>query len=334
MLLSERSASIQRTQVLTAAVKLFENPFALQHLIPTLWLFTESDFATFVVPNTCFGVFGALAGPLLTNNVRPQIPQILIQTAFALLFNWTNILVHALANQCEPDSVLEDSLNKPKRPIPTGRISAAQTRQLLVWALPVVLAINWWLGTWIETTFFFHLTWMYTHLGGGDSGFILRNVILAGAYGLSNLGSLRLAAGSPTISITTRGYVWVALISAVALTTAQVPDMKDQAGDASRGRRTCPLVLGDEVARWTIAVPVAIWSLALPAGFFTLGVGGCAIPSGLGATVVYRIIRCRNQIDDYYTWKLWTVWIAALYALPLFADSQAFIGVAAAVIKG
>ena len=32
------------------------------------------------------------------------------------------------------------------------------------------------------------------------------------------------------------------------------------AGDRARNRRTLPLVLGDWIARWTIAVPVMIWS--------------------------------------------------------------------------
>lgn len=36
-------------------------------------------------------------------------------------------------------------------------------------------------------------------------------------------------------------------------------DMKDQDGDRSRGRRTAPIVLGDVVARSTIAI--SFWSV-------------------------------------------------------------------------
>jgi hypothetical protein len=38
-------------------------------------------------------------------------------------------------------------------------------------------------------------------------------------------------------------------MNSVILTTMRVKDLKDQAGDLTRGRKTVPLVLGDEVSR-------------------------------------------------------------------------------------
>lgn len=32
----------------------------IMHGLQTFWLLTESDFWTFVIPNTAFGIFGAL----------------------------------------------------------------------------------------------------------------------------------------------------------------------------------------------------------------------------------------------------------------------------------
>ena len=299
-----------------------KDAFYPKKLIRTLWLFTESDFATFVIPDTCFGLFGALAGPLLTTNTQPQMAQVLYRSILALLFNWANLLVFDLANQGQEEAFLEDNINKPWRPIPTGRITVAQTRRLLMWSLPAVLAINWYLGGWIETSLLFHLTWMYNHLGGGEENFFVRNIIIAFAFGLYNFGSLQIANGLDN-EVTETGFQWTILISCVILTTMHIQDMKDQVGDALRGRRTCPLVIGDLAARWTIAVPVAIWSVVCP-WFFGTGINGYLIPCGLGSFIILRILLLNDKRHDRNTWKLWTAWTALLYLLPVIAEPSIF----------
>ena len=289
-------------------------------VIRTLWLFVESDFATFAIPDTLFGVFGALSGSLLTTNRFPTISGVLCRGLVALLYNFSNLLTFDLANQGQPDAALKDSINKPWRPIPTGRISVAQTRRLLLWTLPVVLGVNFLLGCWQETALLFTLTWMYNYLGGGEDGFVSRNIIIGAAYGLYNAGSLRITAGLDH-TITSYGYKWIILISSVILTTMHVQDLKDQVGDAAKGRRTCPLVLGDWAARWTIAVPVALWSVVCPR-FLAVSLYGYLVPCGVGALIVLRILVFNDKAHDRKTWQLWTAWTALLYLLPVIAQSS------------
>jgi 4-hydroxybenzoate polyprenyltransferase len=286
-----------------------------------LWLFTESNFTTFVIPDTVFGIFGALAGPLLTSNASPDLLAILSRLPQVLLYNWSNLLIFDLANQRHPDAVVEDALNKPWRPLVTGRITATQTRRLLLASLPIVLAINWYLGVWKETALLFSLTWMYNDLRGGDDDFILRNLIIGFAFGLYNGGALRIACGLDH-TITNYGYYWVVLISGVIFTTIHVQDMKDQTGDQSRGRRSAPLVLGDYAARWTVAVPVILWSTACP--FLDLGPLGYIIACGVGSIIVGRLFGLRSVQADHRTWQLWTAWTAFLYLLPLIKSPGVF----------
>lgn len=295
---------------------------SLSYFVDTLWLFTKSDFATSILPNTVFGISSALAGSFLTKNESPDLLVILSRVPQVLLFNWANILIFDLANQSLPDAVVEDSCNKPWRPLPSGRITISQTRRLLLASLPIALAINWSLGAWEETVLLFVLTWMYNDLKGGDENFIVRNLILGFALGLYNSGSLRVACGNDQ-PISTLGYYWIVLISCVIFTTMQIQDMKDQVGDEARGRRTAPLVLGDNAARWTIAVPVAAWSVICP---FFLGVGplGYFITCGYGSFIVGRLFMLRSECADRTTWKLWTGWTALLYLLPLIRNSLAF----------
>ena len=288
----------------------------------TFWLFTKSDFATFLVPDTLFGVFGALAGPLLSSNETPDLLMILGRLPQVLLYNWANLFVCDLANQRLPEAVDEDRGNKPWRPLPSGRITMTQARRLLLVSLPTVLAINWVLGAWEETALLFTLAWMYNDLGGGDEDFVTRNLMNALAFAQFNGGTLKIACGIDQ-SITSLGYSWIILISCVIFTTMHVQDLKDQTGDKARGRRTAPLVLGDEVARWTLAFPIVAWSAICPL-FLNVGLSGYVITYVLGFLLVMRIFLWRSVDADRKTYKLWAAWIIVLYMLPVIKNPLVF----------
>jgi len=280
-----------------------------------LWLFTESDFATFVVPDTAFGFFGALAGSAISSSNTHDLYSCLRRLPLVLMSNWLNLLIFDLANQVAPESITEDTINKPWRPLPAGLVTPRQTQYLLLASVPLVLISNYILGAGYEAAVLVALTWMYNGLGGGNDHFVVRNLIICVAFGYYNEGSLRVALGQPDAPLTPAAWIWVVMISAVIFTTMQAQDMKDQAGDRTRNRSTVPLVLGDTVARWTIAVPVAVWSFACPA-FWNLGPLGYLAPVGLGFSVVLRILWLRSVEADRRTWQMWTAWTAVLYALP------------------
>ena len=187
-----------------------------------------------------FGIAAALSGPRLTNNASPDFLEVLGRLPSVVLWNWLNLLIFDLANQRHPESVLEDTVNKPWRPLPSGRISIAQTRRLLLFALPVVLGINDYLGAWEETVLLFTLTWMYNDLGGGDDGFAVRNLVIAAAFSQYNKGALRVAARMG-FSVPPTAWWWLCITSGVIGTTMQIQDLKDQDGDRARNRHTAPL---------------------------------------------------------------------------------------------
>ena len=277
----------------------------------TIWLFTESNIPTFVFPNTAFGILSALAGAQLLSSEAPPAIQILLRVPLVILFNWTNVFIFDLSNQRFPDSIAEDKLNKPWRPICIGRITPNETRQLALVSIPLVLAFNAALGVWRETALLLILTWLYNDLRGGDE--LSRDFIIATAFAIYNHGSLRIAAGS-TAEISTNGYLWIGVISATILMTMQVQDLKDMKGDSSRGRKTWPLVLGSVASRWIIAVSILGWALLCmwfwDAGF--IGVG----PLGLGGYVAWRALYLKEPGQDGTTWRLWCLWTALLYAMP------------------
>ncbi|KAF2807448.1 uncharacterized protein BDZ99DRAFT_500639 [Mytilinidion resinicola] len=236
-----------------------------------LYLITIEDTPTFILPNTIFGLSSALT-PSLTNctshasPVTPLPRNLLLQAVIhTLLFNWTNLLLFDLSNQRL--TCAEDRLNKPWRPIPSGRMTAVTMRRWLICCIPLVLAYNHFiLSTGGETAVLIILTWCYNDLGGGDENWLVRNGIIACAFGGYNLGSLlRVSAGTlyPTSSLSPRmgvevshlGLTWTTLVSTVIFSTMHVQDMKDVAGDLAQGCRSLPIVYGRQVAGWSVAVP-------------------------------------------------------------------------------
>ncbi|KAG8166799.1 hypothetical protein KVR01_002488 [Diaporthe batatas] len=223
-----------------------------RYILDLLWGFTESDFATFVVPDMAFGLLGALSRSLLINGDCPSRNEIFRRVPVLLAFNWTNLLVFDLANQRSPGSVAEDRINKPWRPIPTGKISPQQTRRTMLVIVPLSMCLNYHLGVWVQGSLIHLITWLYNDLGGGDE-VILREVLIAVGYAMFNSGSLKISACGrkerERCQMNSQGLAWTGIISAVIFTTMQIQDLKDQRGDQLRGRKTVVLFLGQEFSR-------------------------------------------------------------------------------------
>lgn len=106
-----------------------------------------------------------------------------------MLFVWSNLIVFEMANQRNAGD--EDALNKPHRPIPSGRLQSSGMRRIFLLAVPLVLLISWSLHTLHESVVSIALTWMYNDLGGGADNFIVRNVIIVTAFAVYNIGALK-----------------------------------------------------------------------------------------------------------------------------------------------
>ncbi|KAK2049812.1 hypothetical protein LZ31DRAFT_288277 [Colletotrichum somersetense] len=286
--------------------------------IPRLiWDFTESNFFTFVAPNTAFGLLGALTGLPLTSGHATAL-SILQRFPLIVAFNWYSVLVFDLANQRGPESVAEDHANKPWRPIPAGKVTPEQTRKAMLVAIPAVMAMNYALDVWREGIVILILTWLYNDLRGGDE--LVRDPIIAVAYFFFNTASLKIAIGGHADAvITDEGYAWASIISAVILTTMQVQDLKDQAGDRGRGRATVPLFFGDKVSRLSLSLLVPLWSCVC---VYVWRIRSLAVllPTLSGALVVVGVLRTRTPKTDAWAWKFWCLWTVCLYSLPLVGN--------------
>ncbi|KAL5339971.1 UbiA prenyltransferase family [Aspergillus crustosus] len=312
------------TFTMPSPLSLLSKPLSLLSL---LYEFSESDIPTFVLPNSAFGLLASLSAPLLLENIPtppPLLNLLLSAVPRMLLFNWTNVFVFELANQRLPDSVKEDTANKPWRPLPRGRITSEQTRRLLLVSVPVVLGASVAMGVGVESGLILLLAWMYNDLGGGDE--VSRDVIIAVAYDVFLVASLRIgvlstsSAVSPsqalpsTISISKTGYTWLGIIGLVIATTMQVQDLKDQVGDKLRNRKTWPIVLGDSFSRKWIAACIPFWSVVCVV-FWKTPVLVSLVPIVLGLWVSLTVLLGSG---DARAWRGWCLWQVALYVLPIW----------------
>ncbi|KAM0798130.1 UbiA prenyltransferase family-domain-containing protein [Usnea florida] len=284
--------------------------------VHTIWLVTRNDLKSIVFPETAFGICSALSGPMITSNNSPDVDSILNRIPLVLLWTWINVLIFDLANQRLPNSIVEDSINKPWRPIPSGRLSPCEARRLLLAVVPVAILVTFYTGGMEETIFMNTLEYMYNDLGGADENFVVRNLINAAGFICYSAGATRVASGHGQHSLNQKAYHWLAIIGAIVFSTLQMQDMADQEGDRARDRRTLPLVLGDWTARWTISMPVILWSFICPA-FWEVHLYCWILPVFLGSVVAYRALVFRDAVSDKKTWIIWNLWITSLYLLPL-----------------
>ncbi|KAH0831842.1 hypothetical protein J3R83DRAFT_12692 [Lanmaoa asiatica] len=174
-----------------------QNSDFLYHL-HTLFLFTKADVRTALVPQVCHE----------SSSVTPLNST--IKTVFALAvapvchlshiihvvaWIWLHLLTCNIANQVKaPD---EDKINKPFRPLPSGRITEYHARALRWILVPVCLAVSAAYSTELLYTSLELqiLTVLYSELHG-DECFLWKNSLTAVMYGCAGVGGVLLASTS------------------------------------------------------------------------------------------------------------------------------------------
>lgn len=269
-----------------------------------------------IIPVTVLGVLSALSRQFYSVEVQ----DVLSRVPHTLLWVSLNVLIFSISNQRDPGSILEDTLNKPWRPIPSGDCSPTQARRLLLFLIPTVLfACYLYLGAAEETSLCLLCTWLYNDLGGADEQFSIRNGLNSIAYILYGSGALRVALAHTQGVLSIQAYEWLSLIAAIIFTTMQVQDLKDQAGDRARGRSTAPLDLGDGISRWSIAIGVVVWSAIVPFYWHSKPVG-YVMPAVMAALVAVRVLFLRTVEHDKATYKAWGLWLMSCFLIPVVKD--------------
>ena len=302
---------------------------SVAYKLHTLYLFTYSDLKTVLLPSIIFSLLNA---PILSLGCSPTLAWLFTAAVRATIWAWLNLLLFCLHNQRLTGAISEDSLNKPWRPLPAQRLSQRDASRLLLVLYPILYMAGAVLGGLQEIVVLTGLNFLYNDLEGAESGFLPRNLINACGIVCYAAGSLKVAVGScgllslyshsehllndQLILLQPLTGQWLTLIGVVVFSTIHASDLRDRAGDAVRQRRTLPLLIGDWASRWSVVIPLLLCSV-LCAWFWAVGVFGYIMVGGLGAVFTIRTLTKRTAEDDRVTFRIWSAWIIAIYALPL-----------------
>ncbi|KAL7948443.1 UbiA prenyltransferase family domain-containing protein [Trichoderma barbatum] len=284
----------------------------------TLLLFTKSDIKTVILPQSIFAITAVCSTTKLTTaslgwgSEFAHVWGVASRVPLMLAWIWLNLLVEDIANQRLEGSIVEDAVNKPWRPLPSRRLTPEQARNWLVVAIVVAVSSSIVLGGYTASITLMLFIWMYNDLDGSNSGIWIRNALNACGLMCFSWGALATLSGGELLP---RGFTWILVTGAIIMTTVHAQDLPDIDGDMARGRQTVPLLYGETAARVSLAVMVMFWSVVCPL-FWDASRWGWVASTGIGSTMSVLALQKRGQWWDEVVWKLWCLWMAALYLLP------------------
>ncbi|KAJ6520601.1 UbiA prenyltransferase family [Mycena vulgaris] len=264
----------------------------------TLVLFTYTDFKTIVLP---VSIFASVAAPV-------RFPGRLIYGTF---WTWLHLLQVGVSNQYT--SISEDIVNRPWRPLPSGRISpksAAVLRWLLV---PICMLASIPFGSEVGLSSLSLTLLLIAHdeIGAGRN-WAGKNIINSMGYLSFELGATKIMNANPQLdSIALQSLVCNGLVT---LTTIHAQDFSDIHGDIALGRVTFP-IYAPRASRLFTPLTLAMWSVFLGCSW-DLGPGSHFLLCGLGGVVGWRLFQFRTPNDDAHTFVVYTVWLLLIHILP------------------
>nr|WBQ21652.1 (-)-epi-alpha-bisabolol synthase [Stachybotrys sp.] len=294
---------------------------SLGHHLYTLYLFSATDIDCIIATSMVFGFLNAAIAPALSMGPALTVLGMIKAAPVMLLQVWGVLLLTEFHNQRHPESTAEDLINKPWRPVPSGRVTTQQVNILLYLIYPFNILVSSMVGGLVPclTTSVFAI-W-YNEFGGAADPFLKgwhNGVGITGFWA----GTLEVATGSSIFSGEGTAAVWLAILMAMVTTTSQMQDFRDMDGDAAAGRKTIPLVIGDMPSRILSGLSVFAWT-ATTCWYWNVSWQQGMLPTVTALALVGNLFRDRTRKGDAITWKLWSPWVFSLFFMPFLKHYQA-----------
>ncbi|KAA1470692.1 hypothetical protein DENSPDRAFT_713581 [Dentipellis sp. KUC8613] len=252
--------------------------------------FSWRDWSTTLIPGSLFA-FGALRTLPLADAVRSYLFLVTWLTPYIYFFNLSNQIT----------GVDEDKINKPDRPIPSGKVTLAGAQRRWAAALSVFVGVAAYAPALMPATLCWILTIAFLILTpGGDHWFGKNNVAMAtGTWALLQASWVAIAPTTPKVEV----YIYA--VSAWAGLITHIQDLRDLKGDIAVGRYTLPIAFGDRGSRLIISfvfIPMAVYVLHL-AGIMRLAPVTLSV---LHVILMYRVLRMGGPRYDHKTYMFYT----------------------------
>lgn len=286
--------------------------------IYTLYLFTCNNISDIIIPSLLFASLSASVASKFSLGPDQDLTSILVSVPKMLLWSWSNLLIFNLSNQRSAASIKEDLVNKPWRPLPSGRLAPGDASRLFHCWRPTVLLISLRLGGLAPSVSIILLSYVYDERGAALNP-ITKNLINGLGIGSYFAGPFEVVTRRSILSGNGGAALWLLLIMAAIVTTSHAQDLRDQEGDMAAGRETLPNMVGDMNARllamagiigWT-CVAASYWGLGWIKGG-TLGIAGILMAGNM--------LLNKTREGDMLTWRLFPLWMLSLFLMPVWAS--------------
>ncbi|MGV9881339.1 UbiA family prenyltransferase [Streptomyces sp. NPDC003006] len=273
------------------------------------WLFISADRWTTIFPATCF-VTAAVV------HARPAPPAAAITLASGALYFWLFVYEHALANQLV--GVEEDRVNKPFRPLVTGRSSVRGARLRLVAVRILFPLYGYWLGV-LEWALMWQILSLLQHEYGWCRHWVGRNVYT----GVGVIAQLA-AAWEMVTAMTPDAWRWIITLTVTVTLLVSVQDLHDITGDRAVHRRTMPLVFGETRTRVFLCAGFAIGPAAIhhflmaPAGPHWWIIATDVLLGGWSLLLSVRVVMWRGREADRRSYRLVEQWYTLALAASIY----------------
>jgi 4-hydroxybenzoate polyprenyltransferase len=285
--------------------------------LKTVYLFVRNYNAIIIMWSTIGAIcsrrltrrqYGTFEFPGIIPYLSTELPEILQSILLPVIWVTLVTISFSISNQRQPSSIKEDTLNKPYRPIPSGRITPQRATVFLMVSNILGFAFSWAVGA--NKLFLFQMvvSYMYNDMGGGDSHYAIRDTL--NGLGLTTwaFGATSAAKGLDVAFSNADLVAGMVMILAIA-TTNGIQDFRDLYGDRKCGRGTFPLLVGESRARYILAMAVLTWSFGIVP---TLHVPLLSIQTVLGIIIACRLVLFRKCKSDRLTTEIWYAWSAML----------------------
>lgn len=216
----------------------YYHPGIILHEFHVLWKFINNDIWDTILPS----LLAFFTAWLYSVHSWKDLPQHLI---LSLIYACLYIYTFCLSNQI--NSVEEDRINKPYRPLPTGLVSRRSTIHRIIAYNIIYLVIAYLLGI-----FWISIGWQIVscllNIWGWSNHWITKN-LFGMTIGTFLLLSAQWAIASPGEGISLNTYLYFTFISLWAGASLPIQDLRDEEGDRKMGRKTLTIALGNRNGR-------------------------------------------------------------------------------------
>ncbi|TDL26293.1 hypothetical protein BD410DRAFT_576058 [Rickenella mellea] len=254
------------------------------------WGFSWRDWSASIIAGSIFAV-GAMPGL--------SIPSII--TNYLFLVSWLIPYVYFFNLSNQIIGVDEDRINKPDRPIPSGKVTVSGAIRRWVVALSTFIGISLYEPSLLPETICWVLTVAFLCLTSAGSHWFgkICAAMTTGGWALLSGSWKAIAPATP------KSNAYVCAVALWAGLTAHIQDLRDIRGDTAVGRKTLPVVFGDRGSR------LIITNLFLPAAYWVIWMAGIVrlAPFTLAMThitLAYRVMQTGDSRYDHKTYMYYT----------------------------